>query len=108
MEIEAIQELIRTDEQVRKEIQNVYDERTQLRQNIETEKKKLSDAAWADVNAKVDATKKELDEKIVADEQKNQAYYEDASQQIKAAYEACRRKWRQEIYDRVIGKEGSE
>ena len=43
MEIDAIMKLIETDEKVRQQVDNVYDQRQQLKQAIENEKKKLSD-----------------------------------------------------------------
>lgn len=105
MEIDAIMKLIETDEKVRQEVDDVYDQRQQLKQAIENEKKKLSDEAWAAVNARIDSTKKQLEEQAEADHEKNQAYYDTASQELRAAYEANREKWRRMLYERVLSDE---
>lgn len=102
MEIEAIMKLIETDEKVRHQVDDVYDQRQQLKQAIENEKKKLSDEAWASVNARVEETKKELDQKVQAEDEKNQAYYDAASRQLQSLYEKNREKWRKMLYQRVL------
>jgi uncharacterized tellurite resistance protein B-like protein len=102
MEIDAIKKLIETDEKVRNQVDDAYNQRQQLKQAIENEKKKLSDEAWAAVNARVDETKHELDEKIKAEDEKNQAYYDKASSQLKQLYEQNRQKWRKMLYERVL------
>lgn len=94
--------LIETDEKVRHQVDDVYDQRQQLKQAIENEKKKLSDEAWASVNARVEETKKELDQKVQAEDEKNQAYYDAASRQLQSLYEKNREKWRKMLYQRVL------
>ena len=101
----AIMKLIETDEKVRQQVDNVYDQRQQLKQAIENEKKKLSDEAWAAVNARVDSTKKELEAQVKAEDEKNQAYYDSASAQLQSVYEANKEKWRRMLYDRVLAED---
>ena len=49
MEIEAIQSLIETDENVRNQIQDIYNQRALLKKAIEDEKKKMSEETWKEV-----------------------------------------------------------
>jgi len=105
MEIDAIMKLIETDEKVRQQVDNVYDQRQQLKQAIENEKKKLSDEAWAAVNARVDSTKKELEAQVKAEDEKNQAYYDTASAELQSVYEANKEKWRRMLYERVLSED---
>lgn len=102
MEIDAIQKLIEVDENVRAQIQQVYEQRQQLKQAIEDEKQAYSKQAWEQVNQKLAQTKKELDEKIVRDDEKNQKYYQSASKQIQALFDAHHEEWRKKLYQRVI------
>ncbi|MCH4013295.1 MAG: hypothetical protein LKE64_03010 [Solobacterium sp.] len=105
MEIDAIMKLIETDEKVRQQVDNVYDQRQQLKQAIENEKKKLSNEAWAAVNARVDSTKKELEAQVKAEDEKNQAYYDTASAELQSVYEANKEKWRRMLYERVLSED---
>lgn len=102
MEIDAILKLIETDEKVRSQVQEVHDKKNQLKQRIEDEKKKISEDTWKEVYAKVDQTKKALDEKIKTDDLENQAYYERVSALLQEQYSQNKDKWRKEIYQRVI------
>ena len=102
MEIEAIQKLIATDEKVRQDIRNVYEERKQEKQALEDEKKKLSDEAWDRVHKTVDQTKKELDEKIRKDDELNQAYFKKTSAHLQQQYDQKKLEWRKELYLRVL------
>ena len=102
MEIDAIQKLIDTDEKVRKEIKDVYDRRAQLKQAIVDEKKKMSDDAWAAVNAQVESTKAQLEAKVKADDAQNQAYYSKASADLQKQFDASHAKWRKELYERIV------
>ncbi|MEE8808239.1 MAG: hypothetical protein SOI44_07480 [Lactimicrobium sp.] len=102
MEIDAIQKLIDTDEKVRQEVKDVYDRRAQLKQAIVDEEKKMSDDAWAAVNARVESTKAELEEKVKADDAQNQAYYSKASADLQKQFDASHEKWRKELYKRIV------
>ena len=102
MEIDAILKLIETDERVRKHIQDVHEERRQLKMAVEEEKKQISEEAWAAVHEQVAATQKELDEKIKRDDEQNDKYYEAASRELLALYDAKCNEWRKEIYNRVL------
>lgn len=102
MEIEAIQSLIETDEHVRQQIQDIYDERAQLKKAIEDERKKMSDEAWKEVNETVAKTKAELDKKIKDDDALNQEYYARASKQLQDMFDANKESWCNEVYDRIV------
>lgn len=102
MEIEAIQKLIETDEQVRQQIQDVYQQRNEARQALEAQKKQLSDSAWARVKEQVDQTRKELDEGIVQEDTRNQEYLQQASAQLQQLYDAHKETWRKALFERVI------
>ena len=45
MEMDAILQLIETDEKTREEIQTLYAKRKQIKQSVEEEKKKISDCS---------------------------------------------------------------
>ena len=53
MKIEVIQDLIKMDEETRNKINNAHELKYKLKQAIEQEKKKLTDDAWANVEAQV-------------------------------------------------------
>lgn len=105
MEIDAILKLIETDEKVRRHIQDVHEQRRQLKLAIEQEKKEISDQAWKEVHQKVAQTQKELDDKIRRDDEQNGRYYESASKELQALYDAKCTQWRHEIYKRVLADE---
>lgn len=102
MEIEAIQNLIETDEHVRQQIEDIYSQRAQLKKAIEEERKKMSDEAWKEVHATVAKTKEELDRKIQEDDALNQKYYASASEQLRKMFDANKDTWCKEIYDRIV------
>ena len=106
MEIDAILKLIETDEKVRKHIQEVHEERRQLKMAVEEEKKQISKEAWDAVHETVAATQKELDEKIKRDDEQNEKYYKAASRKLQSLYDAKCDAWRKEIYNRVLQYEG--
>lgn len=106
MEIDAILKLIETDEKVRKHIQDVHEERRQLKIAVEEEKKQISKEAWDAVHETVEKTRKELDEKIRRNDEQNEKYYEAASRELQALYDAKCSEWRKEIYNRVLHDEG--
>ncbi len=108
MEIDAIKKLIETDERVRREIQEEYDKRDKFKQEIEAEKKKISDEAWKAVNQQVEDTRNQLQAKVKADDEKNQAYYARASELLKKDYAENKDKWRKEIYHYVLGSTAKE
>ena len=56
MEMDAILQLIETDEKTREAIQKQYAKRAELKQAVEEEKKKISEDACADVKSKVEQT----------------------------------------------------
>ena len=105
MEIDAILKLIETDEKVRKHIQDVHEERRQLKMAVEEEKKQISKEAWDAVHETLAKTKSELDEKIRRDDEQNEKYYEAASRELQSLYDAKCAKWRKEIYNRVLHDE---
>ncbi len=102
MEIEAIQKLIATDEKVRQDIRNVYEERRQEKLAVEEEKKNLSDTAWAEVHETVEKTRAMLDAKIKKDDEQNQAYYAEASSHLQKQYDEKKAEWRKTLYLRVL------
>jgi hypothetical protein len=102
MDIEAIKKLIETDRNTRAEVKRQHDKRQHLKEDIEAEKKDLHDIAWKDVNARVDATKKELDEQIAGIAAKSEAYYDEASADLKSQYEAHKDAWAKELYERIV------
>ena len=59
MEIEVIQDLIKMDEETRNKINNAHELKYKLKQAIEQEKKKLTDEAWANVEAQVKSMREE-------------------------------------------------
>ncbi len=102
MEMDAILQLIETDEKTREEIQVLYAKRKQIKQSVEEEKKKISDEMWAEVHSKVDETKKELDAKIEIDQKENQSVYEKNVQRLTEMFNANKDAWKKELVDRVI------
>ncbi len=102
MEMDAILQLIETDEKTRDEIQAQYAKRKQIKQSVEEEKKKISDEMWAEVHSKVDATKKELDAKIEIDQKENQNVYEKNVKRLTEMFNANKDAWKKELVDRVI------
>lgn len=103
--MDAILQLIETDEKTRDAIQKQYQKRNELKQAVEEEKKRISDEAWAEVRAKVAETKKELDAKIEADQKENQAVYEKNVKRLTDMYNANKEKWRDELVKRIISCE---
>lgn len=102
MEIEAIQSLIETDENVRNQIQDIYNQRALLKKAIEDEKKKMSEETWKEVNETVAKTKAELDKKIQDDDVLNQAYYAKASKQLQDMFDQNKDSWCKEVYNRIV------
>lgn len=105
MEIEAIQELIQMDEDTRKKVDDIHARKFQIKQNTDQEKKELNDQAWKEVNAKVDATRKQLDEEIIKKEADTQAAFKKSSAVLTALYKENREKWIQELIDRALSFE---
>ena len=99
MEIEAIQSLIETDENVRNQIQDIYNQRAQLKKAIEDEKKKMSEETWKEVNETVAKTKAELDKRILDDDVLNQAK---ASKQLQDMFNQNKDSWCKEVYNRIV------
>lgn len=102
MEIDAIKKLIETDEKTRAEVQAQYQKRTDLKKQIEDEKKAISKETWDAVNQQVADTKKQLDAKIAENASKNQEYYERSLKELQAAYDKNKEAWKKEILDRII------
>mgnify|MGYP003592603674 CR=1 FL=1 len=102
MEIDAIKKLIETDEKTRAEVQAQYQKRTDLKKQIEEQKKQISKETWDAVNAQVANTKKELDAKIADNAAKNQEYYEKSLKELQAAYDKNKETWKKEIVVRII------
>ncbi len=105
MEIEAIQELIQMDEDTRKKVDDIHAKKYQIKQDTDQAKKEISEQAWKDVNAKVDATKIKLDDEIVQKETATQVAYEKASAALTALYQDNREKWIQQLTDRALSFE---
>jgi hypothetical protein len=102
MEIDAIKKLIETDEKTRAEVQAQYQKRTDLKKQIEEQKKQISKETWDAVNAQVASTKKELDAQIAANAAKNQANYEKSLKALQAVYDQNKEAWKKEILERII------
>jgi hypothetical protein len=102
MEIDAIKKLIETDENTRAEVQAQYQKRTNLKKQIEEQKKQISKETWDAVNAQVASTKKELDAKIANDAEVNQKQYEESLKALQAAYDKNKEIWKKEILERII------
>lgn len=102
MEIEAIQELIKNDEETRQRIAVQYEKRHKLKQALEAEKKRLTLQAQTAVRSQVDATRKQLDEQIKKEAENNRLYLAEASAELRALYDKNKERWRQELFDRVV------
>lgn len=102
MEIDAIKKLIETDEKTRAEVEAQYQKRSNLKKQIEEQKKQITKETWDAVNAQVAQTKKELDEKIANDATVNQKYYEETLQSLQASYDKNKDTWKKEILERII------
>ena len=108
MEIEVIQDLIKMDEETRNKINNAHELKYKLKQAIEQEKKKLTDEAWANVEAQV----KSMHEEIRTTHEKKQAeakaMYEKESKRITDMFNANKERWIQMIADYTVGKREQE
>ena len=102
MEIEAIQDLIKNDEETRQRIETQYEKRYKLKQELEAEKKRLTLEMQAAAQAQVDATRKQLDEQIKKEAENNQIYLVKASGDLQAMYDKNKERWRQELFNRVV------
>jgi len=102
MEIDAIKKLIETDEKTRAEVQAQYQKRTDLKKQIEDQKKQISKETWDAVNAQVASTKKQLDDQIANDAAVNQKEYEESLKFLQAEYDKNKETWKKEILDRII------
>lgn len=110
MEIEVIQDLIKMDEETRNKINNAHELKYKLKQAIEQEKKKLTDEAWANVEAQVKSMREEIrttHEKKQA-EAKAKAMYEKESKRITEMFNANKERWIQMIADYTVGKREQE
>ena len=105
MEIDAIQKLIETDEKTRSRIQAQYQKRSDLKEAVESEKKKLSDEAWADAKKKVADRRQELNDRIASEEKANDAYYEKASKELKETFAKNKDKWCADLVKRITATE---
>ena len=105
MEIEAIQDLINDDEETRKRIDELHEKRFRMKQEIEAEKKKLTEESRAAVNAQVEATRKELDEKSQKDEEASKAYFARESEKLRSSFAENKDRWRKELVERVLAGE---
>ena len=106
MEIEAIQDLISDDEETRKRIDELHEKRFRMKQEIEAEKKRLTEESRAAVNAQVEATRKELDEKIQKDEAASKAYFDRESEKLRSSFAGNKERWRKELVERILSEEG--
>ena len=102
MEIDAIKKLIETDEKIRAEVQAQYQKRSDLKKQIEDQKKQISKETWDAVNAQVASTKKQLDDQIANDAAVNQKEYEESLKFLQAVYDKNKETWKKEILDRII------
>ena len=105
MEMDAILQLIETDEKTREAIQKECAKRAELKQAVEEEKKKLSDDAWADAKSKVEQTKKELAQEVAKNQEENKALYEQNVQRLTEMYNANKEQWKIELVTRIISVE---
>ena len=105
MEIDAIKKLIETDEKTRAEVQAQYQKRSDLKKQIEDQKKQISKETWDAVNAQVASTKKQLDDQIANDAAVNQKEYEESLKFLQAVYDKNKETWKKEILDRIINGE---
>ena len=105
MEMDAILQLIETDEKTREAIQKECAKRAELKQAVEEEKKKLSDDAWADAKSKVEQTKKELAQEVAKNQEENKALYEKNFQRLTEMYNANKEQWKKELVTRIISVE---
>jgi rubrerythrin len=105
MEMDAILQLIDTDEKTREAIETQYAKRTQLKQAVEDEKKKISDDLWAEVRSKVEETKKELNAKVEEDQKENQSMYEKNVKRLTDMYNANKEAWKKDLVSRIISVE---
>ena len=101
MEIAAIKRLIEQDEKTREAVKKIHQEKFDLTQAIEQEKKELSDDAWKQVNAKVEQTRQQLNEQIAENDQKNREYYKAESDHLQSIYDSNAKQWRQEFVERL-------
>lgn len=102
MEVDAIMQLIETDEKTRDFIQKQYQLRNENKQAVEDEKKRISDEAWKEVHQKVEETKKELDARIEQDKKENECGYQKSVKRINEMYEANKDTWREELVKRIL------
>ncbi len=101
----AILQLIETDEKTRLAIQEQYAKRTQLKQAVEDEKKKISDDLWAEVRSKVEETKKELNAQVEADQKENESVYEKNVKRLTDMYNTNKETWKKDLVSRIISVE---
>ena len=102
MEIEAIQDLIKNDEETRQRIETQHEKRYKLKQELEAEKKRLTLEMQAAAQAQVDTTRKQLDEQIKKEAENNQIYLVKASGDLQAMYDKIKERWRHELFNRVV------
>ena len=110
MEIEVIQDLIKMDEETRNKINNAHELKYKLKQAqaIEQEKKKLTDEAWANVEAQVKSMREEIRTTHEKKQAEAKAMYEKESQRITDMFNANKERWIQMIADYTVGKREQE
>ncbi len=102
MEIEAIQDLIKNDEETRRRIAAQYEKRHKLKQELDAEKKRLTEAAQAAVQAQMEAERQKLDAQIKEEAKKNRDYLARASAGLQTMYTENKERWRRELFERAI------
>ena len=108
MEIEVIQDLIKMDEETRNKINNAHELKYKLKQAIEQEKKKLTDEAWANVEAQGKSMREEIRTTHEKKQAEAKAMYEKESQRITDMFNANKERWIQMIADYTVGKREQE
>ena len=108
MKIEVIQDLIKMDEETRNKINNAHELKYKLKQAIEQEKKKLTDDAWANVEAQVKSMREEIRTNHEKKHAEAKAMYEKESKRITDMFNANKERWIQMIVDYTVGRREQE
>ena len=102
MEIADVKDLIAFDEQMMKEVKEIYAQKALVVKQIAEEKEELAKSTWAEVKEKVAMRKAELDLKIAEDKKASEAEYSRLAAALNERFLEKKAQWKKTIYDACV------
>ena len=106
MEIEAIVELIKQDEENRTKLDTLQKEKEDLSEALNIEKEKISKETWDSVHKEIENKRKELESKIGEDSKENKERFEKEAKRLEDIYNSKKDEWVNSLYKMVVEGNG--